>query len=552
VRLACLVLAWLAAVPARAEAPAALVSTAAASTAAASTTAATTATASPASAPSPDAEAPSLLPAALSDARLELDYALSARQGALKNTALTLRFGGLAPSHLRLSGAAFLRGSPFGAALDVSHEWFAVAGADLLGDTRREALSAPRGALGVAARLRPLPALSLEGQLGYALGTLPFVDANTGFLRALPVTHHGPQAVVRARLAPGGAFAAQLSAALEPFALADSALGTGSLARLGVTAQVEAGGWKLGGARWAAVLGYTLEGARGTTGGTDLAFGAHRLGLGLRVGLGEDAAAPRRGPRTLRGRVTLGDGTRPAEGVGVALSGGPRAETDARGEFSLALAEGAGPAVLTASAPGFRDARLPVDPSAGEPGPLELVLEPLSGPGRVTGTVRLAASPGAPAGASPAVGVRVEGAGGAAVQTGADGRFVLEAAGPGPVQLSFTLAGHRTASEVVSVPPGGEATLDVVLERAGKRALASLRGQVRSAAGRPLAAAQLRVPEAKVSTRAAADGAFQVRLAPGRYTVVFSARGYVTQSRTVDVAEGDQTIFHVNLSPVER
>src|SRR6185369_5423916 len=127
------------------------------------------------------------------------------------------------------------------------------------------------------------------------------------------------------------------------------------------------------------------------------------------------------------------------------------------------------------------------------------------------------------------------------VHAGADGSFTLDEVGPGPVQVKATLKGYKPAEEVVSVPPEGEAAL----------VLASMRGQVRTLRGKPVSAV-LRIPEAQISTRTGSDGRFTVRLPGGKYTVVFEAPGYVRQTKTVEVADGDQAIFYVDLSREDR
>ncbi|MCI0674083.1 MAG: hypothetical protein L0Y64_26855, partial [Myxococcaceae bacterium] len=52
---------------------------------------------------------PAPLPPVVSDARVEVGYALSGRRGSLSDDGLVTRFvrSGVAPSHLRVSGVAF-------------------------------------------------------------------------------------------------------------------------------------------------------------------------------------------------------------------------------------------------------------------------------------------------------------------------------------------------------------------------------------------------------------------------------------------------------------
>ena len=78
-----------------------------------------------------------------------------------------------------------------------------------------------------------------------------------------------------------------------------------------------------------------------------------------------------------------------------------------------------------------------------------------------------------------------------------------------------------------------------------------MRGLVRSLAGDPLRA-DLRVVEAKVRGKTAADGSFRFSVPGGRYQVVIEVAGYVSQTKVVDVADGDQAIFNIDMQPVKR
>ena len=80
--------------------------------------------------------------------------------------------------------------------------------------------------------------------------------------------------------------------------------------------------------------------------------------------------------------------------------------------------------------------------------------------------------------------------------------------------------------------------------------LATLRGQVRAVGGKPLAAT-LTVPEAKVSATAAANGEFNFNVPGGHYQVRIEAKGYVPQLKAVDVADGDQAIFNIDMHPAK-
>lgn len=497
---------------------------------------------------------PAPLPPVVSDARVEVGYALSGRRGWLSDEDLATRFvrSAVAPSHLRVSGVAFLHALPLGLSAELAHEWFSATGPNLLGVEETHALAATRASLALAGRLRLLPMLALEGYAGWGMGALPLLEASTGRLRTLSLQHHGPQLGAVVVLDGGGPLAAQLSARWKPMALgAGFAQGEGHLSQVALGAQVAVGGWQLGGSRWHALLEYGLEHSEGATGPAELWQTSQRFGLGLRATFGE-APGMRTPPRpdptgTVRGRVTFGDTGEPAAGVEVTVAGGPSVTADAQGTFTVP-AMSPGTVSLTARAAGYREAARTVELPAGGAVDVELALARDTGPGTLRGTVTLAVPGGKPV---PAAGVLVESPGVASVRTGQDGTFTIGQVGPGPVQVAIRAEGRRAVNEVVAVPAGGEATLDVVLEKAAQGALASLRGEVRDAAGRPVVAATLRVPEARATARSDRQGRFHMRLPAGRYTLVFSARGHVSQTKVVDVAEGDQAIFHILLVPLE-
>jgi hypothetical protein len=57
----------------------------------------------------------------------------------------------------------------------------------------------------------------------------------------------------------------------------------------------------------------------------------------------------------------------------------------------------------------------------------------------------------------------------------------------------------------------------------------------------------LEIPQAKIKTRATAEGAFTVRIPGGTYHVIISAPGFLSQTKTVTVRNGEQAIFNVDL-----
>lgn len=248
------------------------------------------------------------------------------------------------------------------------------------------------------------------------------------------------------------------------------------------------------------------------------------------VGATTPAGAP-----SVVGRVTSSDGTAV---VGAAVtSQGHSTTTDEAGAFALeGLAPG--PATVAAAASGFKETTKDVVVTPGVPVEVSLVLQRPTGPGRITGAVR--AGPD-----KPLPGAKVA-AGNQNVTTSATGAFTLEGAGPGPVKVKVTLDGYVTADEVVQVAPEATATLEVTLEPVAQRAKAKVRGIISSASG-PVAKATVRIVELKLKQAVKADGRFELDVAGGKYTLVIEAPKHVTQSRAVEVADGDQAIFQIEL-----
>ena len=92
---------------------------------------------------------------------------------------------------------------------------------------------------------------------------------------------------------------------------------------------------------------------------------------------------------------------------------------------------------------------------------------------------------------------------------------------------------------------------NLTLLKQGERAPATIRGLVKSAAGKPVKA-QVRISEVSLNVPVKADGRFVVQVPGGKYTLTIEAAGYVTQVKTVEVADGDQAIFHCDLQPAGR
>ncbi|HYH47061.1 MAG TPA: carboxypeptidase-like regulatory domain-containing protein, partial [Thermoanaerobaculia bacterium] len=209
-------------------------------------------------------------------------------------------------------------------------------------------------------------------------------------------------------------------------------------------------------------------------------------------------------------RLTGGAG---ADGSGFSGSSS-LAHTDAQGRFRADGLE-PGPVALLAEAPGYRSRRLQVEiPAERDAGPLEIALDTGA---VIEGRVLAAGKPMAQAQVSAHPTVRVEVHAGTLVQTDGDGRFRLAGLAVGRHAVEVTTADGRQAREEVEVRPGTQ-QLDLHLPAA------EISGRVVDAAGRPVAAAALRLvgPRSGV-IETAADGSFAFRsLPPGTYLLAAS------------------------------
>ena len=120
---------------------------------------------------------------------------------------------------------------------------------------------------------------------------------------------------------------------------------------------------------------------------------------------------------------------------------------------------------------------------------------------------------------------------------------------PGPIAIAVTAEGYTPGEEAGSVVAGRASEVSVGLVEVKKRIPATITGLVRSTAGGKAIAADLEIPQLKQKTKASATGAFTIQLEGGTYTVNISARGYLSQSKSVTVKDGDQAIFNVDLHP---
>jgi hypothetical protein len=455
--------------------------------------------------------------------------------------------GGFSPTVLRLRGEGWLL--PFlGAELDASADLFATranqprAGPELT----REQLATydrshqrvdVRGAL--AGRLVTRFGLVLSASVGFAVSRAPYLTytADGSLSRGFALTSLGPTArlgvalyLERLELAGGvvavfGVLGERVSS-FEPTAFVGWRVA--DLDTLGLTL----------GADYGALLEPTSGGGYSGT--------AHRITLALKLSFlpprpPRPVVEPRRAPTTVRVQVVT-EGGSAAAGALVSVDGATAEAADASGARVVEVTPGAHELKVTLA--GHRPSAAAFTAVAGSEAQVRVVVAPLSGPGRLSGVVRAAA------GQKPLPGATVT-AGEATAQTDAAGTYRFDAAGPGPVKVRVEAQGFTPADEVAQVPPEGEATLDVALEPLGKGSPATVRGLVRARTGEAVkATVVIKGRAAKVPVTA--EGRFVVTIPAGEYFFVISAPGYVSQTKKVTLADGDQAIFHCELQKVTK
>lgn len=161
--------------------------------------------------------------------------------------------------------------------------------------------------------------------------------------------------------------------------------------------------------------------------------------------------------------------------------------------------------------------------------------------GRVRGVVRLEGGA-----REPLAGVAVSALDGPSTRTADDGSFTLPDLAPGLLKLNLSRADLVAATEVVSVPPAGDVTVQISLRRAQAPAPAVVMGLVRGEDGVPVAA-QVRLLEPGLTVEADAQGRFRFEVPAGRYTLTIEAAGFVTQRKSVRAGAGEQNIYNVDL-----
>ncbi len=472
---------------------------------------------------------------------IRLRYGAALRSGSQADTGPGMSYSGLTPNDLALSAAVFGRGH-LGGVLQLQREGFGLY--DQMNRVTAGALLRFQAA--VAGRWTFGP-LRLEPQVGYAFHQLPTF---TSTLAPSPVLSAGARhAVLLAGRVAVDAGPLTIEARGEvPIALAtiggdsrparSSGFAVGGAVRFPIFTQ---GTLNFGGV----VDGYFLRDTLSVAADPTLEANQQviRFGAGLDFQWREELRKPY---ASVLVRVLDADtrGPLPAAALTLEVDGQAQALTlDGEGRGRLSDL-GNSTLVAKASLGGYVPGQQEGTAKVGSQTVLEVLLKkesPKVGTLSVTVTEKETQTP------LPGAVVVVNGA--QTVTTDAQGQATVKEVKPGPASLSVTLDGYQPGEEAASVVAGRSSDVKVSLLPVKKRVPATITGLVRSTKGGKPISADLAIPQAKIRTKATAQGAFSFRLEGGTYTVTISAPGYVTQTKNVTVKDGDQAIFNVDLHP---
>lgn len=471
-------------------------------------------------------------------AQLRARYGVAIRNGAENDSGPGLSYAGVSPNDLALTGWLwFLFGDHLGLTAGGQREAFSLqeAGRTVTSGALVRAFVGPTGRV----RLGPV---RLEAAAAYAFQQLPVFGTVLDPAFAT-VQRHGVLLAARGLVDLGpvtleGRFEYPIALANVGRAVTSQGLGAGG----GIRVQL----FRTGPLKWGLLAEAQWNQDSMSTTDSTLALSTSqsvvRTGLALDLQWKDPVTdeTVRTGALTIAVRTEAG----PLANAKVRLSGGstPRElTTGPEGRVSLTDVE-PGELVAATSLEGYVPAEARVSLLAGQDRTLELQLEKEK-PKFGAVAIKVVSFE-----TKAAVAATVE-VNGASSPTDATGALSLAGLSPGPVSVKVTAPGFNPGEEAVSIVAGSTAELTVILVPEKKRIPATLRGQVRSARGGKPVMAQLEIREIKQSIAADETGAFSVQLPGGKYTIRIAAPGFVPQSKSVTVRDGDQAIFNVDLAP---
>ena len=490
----------------------------------------------------------------LERAAVRLRYGLSLRQGEQVDPGPGLTYSGATPNDLAVGATVYGLGLEWlGAQLQVQREGFSLSN-DSAQVTEGSLL---RFSLGAAARRQLGPVLG-ELSLGYGFAQLPMFSDSTN---PSPAFQRGGRhaALLGARARMALYQRAQAEVRLElPLALSakDAAGGGASASGFAAGAALLYPVKRVG--RWeaAAVLDFQFvkDGLTADSGARS-AQTLQRVGAALQLSWFEtdasasaDSLVPRVRPGALTLQVLDAEKGTPLANAQVVLvvegaAQAPQA-TDTNGQLRVPQLP-SGAVVAQVTAPGYEPAegRVRLEPE----GQATLEVRARKLPAAV-GSVRILVTDKRDNKPMPDVKVVV---GETELRTDVAGLARLEKLPAGPVLVKVSAGGFQPVEEAVVIVGGQESELPVPLMLAKRLGYATISGTVRSTRGAPVVAT-LVIPAAKVRSRTGPEGTFSLKLKPGTFRIIISAKGYLTQSKSVTVRDGEQAIFNVDLFPRNR
>lgn len=489
----------------------------------------------------------------LERAAVRLRYGLSLRQGEQVDPGPGLTYSGATPNDLAVGATVYGLGREWlGAQLQVQREGFSLSNEA----TQVTEGSLLRFSLGAAARRQLGPVLG-ELHLGYGFAQLPMFSDSTN---PSPTFHRGGRhaALLGGRVRIPVLQRAEAEVRLEvPLALSaqDAAGGGASASGFAAGAALLYPFKRVG--RWeaAAVVDFQFvkDGLTADSGARS-AQTLQRVGAAVQLSwfdagaFSSDSLSAQARPGALTLQVLDAEKGTPLDSAQVVLTVEGTAQaprtTDAKGWLRVPeLPSGAVVAQVTAQGYEPAEGRVTVEPE-GE-ATLEVrarKLPPAVGNVRILVTDKRDNTP------LPNVKVVV---GDKELRTDAAGLARREKLPAGPVLVKVSAEGFQAVEEAVVIVGGQESELPVPLMLAKRLGYATVSGTVRSTRGSPVVAT-LVIPAAKVRSRTGPDGTFSLRLKPGTFRIIISAKGHLTQSKSVSVRDGEQAIFNVDLFPRNR
>ena len=139
--------------------------------------------------------------------------------------------------------------------------------------------------------------------------------------------------------------------------------------------------------------------------------------------------------------------------------------------------------------------------------------------------------------------------GGKEMKTDAAGEVRVGNLPVGPVLVKVSAPEFQSVEEAAVVVPGTESEMSVPLLPVKRLGYATISGKIRSTRQGRAIGATLAIPSANLRKRTDYQGSFSLKLKPGTYRIIISAKDHLTQTKSVTVRDGEQAIFNVDLFP---